>query len=246
MEHTGHVRDDEHRLRDAAELRRNFARPLPFGAPVPFQGRVRECASLIHPANRLLDIGCSSGWLAPLVMGKVSEYVGLDRAVGTGDGIDSRITLVPGSALELPFEADQFDSACLFDVIEHLPKGTELTALQEAHRVLRTGGRLYLSTPHASWLHTPLDPVWLFGHRHYRRKTVRSLLNTAGFEIDRLFVAGGAVEGLDHLRLLAYKHLLKREWPQIGLVTKLIDRAHGTDRRLGLTIFAVGSKRALA
>jgi hypothetical protein len=108
--------------------------------------------------------------------------------------------------------------------------------------VLSSGGKLYFSTPHASPFHTPLDPVWILGHRHYRRTTIRRLLRVTGFTIDRLFVAGGAVEGADHVRLLVYKHLMRRPLPHIGFVSNLIERSHGHDRWLGMTVFAVASR----
>jgi hypothetical protein len=60
--------------------------------------------------------------------------------------------------------------------------------------------------------------------------------------VERLFVAGGIVEALDHVRLLTYKHLFRRSQPQFELVTKLIERAHGTNRLLGMTVFAVGTR----
>ena len=192
----------------------------------------------------LLDVDCSSAWLAPSLLGKVDRYVGVERSVEAADRVDSRMALVSGTALQLPFPESSFDAVCLFDVIEHLPRGTEMTALQEAHRVLQPGGTLYFSTPHASLVHSPLDPVWLLGHRHYRRGTVRSLISNANFEITRLFVAGGFVEGLDHIGHLAFKHLLKRQQPQVMLITRLIDGAHGTNRWLGMTVFAAANKPA--
>jgi SAM-dependent methyltransferase len=225
------------------KVRRALAYPLAVGAEVRMQGRVEECASLIEPGNRLLDIGCSSGWLAPLVLGRgFRSYVGVDRVIaGPGQGV-SGTQFVEGSVFGLPFRDNSFDAVSLFDVIEHLPRQTEEHAFREIYRVLKTDGKLYFSTPHASPIHAPLDPVWCLGHRHYRRTTVRRLLQSAGFTIDRIFVAGGVVEGLDHVRLLVYKHLLHRQLPSINLVNRLIERSHGHDRRLGMTIFAVASR----
>lgn len=226
------------------KAKRAHAYPLAVGANVPFQGRVKECANLIEPGHRLLDIGCSSGWLYPYVAGKGFEsYVGIDRVIVDADPKNLRRVFVEGSVFNLPFRNQAFDAATLFDVIEHLPRGNEVRALIEVHRVLRTGGKLYFSTPHASPLHTPLDPVWCLGHRHYRRGTIRQMLTSSGFAIERMFVAGGAIEGLDHVRLLVYKHLLRRPLPSFAIVSRLIERAHGRDHRLGMTIFAVASRR---
>jgi SAM-dependent methyltransferase len=224
-------------------IRRALAYPLPVGADVPLSGRVRECANLIEPGQRLLDIGCSSGWLSRYVALKgFRTYVGMDRMIVSPEQTKAGTEFVEGSVLGLPFANQSFDAVCLFDVIEHLPRGDELKALHEAHRVLRSGGKFYLSTPHASAFHTPLDPVWFLGHRHYRRATVEHLLHSAGFRVERMLVAGGAVECLDHIRLLIYKHLLRRSHPRIGFITNLIEQSHGRDRRLGMTVFVVATR----
>jgi SAM-dependent methyltransferase len=225
------------------KVRRALAYPLAVGAQVRMQGRVKECADLIETGNRLLDIGCSSGWLASQVASKgYKQYVGIDRAI-VGAGPDRGMAVfVAGSVFSLPFSEGSFDAVCLFDVIEHLPRGSEGKALREIYRVLKANGKFYFSTPHASPIHTPLDPVWTLGHRHYRRSTIRRALQSAGFTIDRMFVAGGVVEGLDHIRLLTYKHLFHQHSPSLTLVNRLIERSHGHDQLWGMTIFAVATR----
>jgi SAM-dependent methyltransferase len=192
---------------------------------------------------RLVDIGCSSGWLSSIVLGKgFNEYVGVDRVIVGRAQPRPGVAFLEGSVFNLPFSDGSFDAACMFDVIEHLPRGSEVAALREIGRVMSTQGKLYFSTPHASPLHTPLDPVWPIGHRHYRRSTVQKMMRSAGFTLDQMFVAGGAVEGLNHLRLLTYKHIFHRRLPSIAVVNQLIERSYGNDRRLGMTIFATGRK----
>jgi SAM-dependent methyltransferase len=223
-------------------VRLALAYPLPIGADVPLQGRVRECANLIQPSDRLLDVGCSSGWLSSYVALKgFSTYVGIDRAIIGAERASPGADFAQASVFGLPFSDESFDAVCLFDVIEHLPRGSESQALREVHRVLRRGGWLYFSTPHASVL-TPLDPVWCLGHRHYRRASASRLLRSSSFAVERMFVAGGAIEALDHIRLLVYKHLLRRPLPPIAFVSKLIERSHGRDRHVGMTIFAVARR----
>jgi SAM-dependent methyltransferase len=220
-----------------------LAYPLAVGTEIPVVGRVKECADLVQSGSRLLDIGCSSGWLASLVMTKgFDRYVGVDRVIVGGEHEQSGANFVSGSVFNLPFRDKSFDAVCLFDVIEHLPRGSEKDALREAHRVLDSTGKLYFSTPHASVIHTPLDPVWLLGHRHYRRSTVRRLLQSADFSVDRLFVAGGVIEALDHVQLLVDKHLLHRKHIASNAVNQLVERSHRGDRRLGLSVFAIASR----
>ena len=225
------------------KAKRALAYPLAIGTEVRLQGRVKESANLIEPGHRLLDIGCSSGWLAPLVIRKgFTEYVGMDRVIVGHAPDHAHWSFVAGSVFGLPFRDQSFDAVCLFDVIEHLPRGTERMALHEVHRVLTVGGKFYFSTPHASPIHTPLDPVWSLGHRHYRRATIRRLMQSTDFTLDRMFVAGGIIEGLDHIRLLIYKHIFRRPQPHIEFLTRLVERTHGHDRRWGMTVFATASR----
>jgi SAM-dependent methyltransferase len=200
---------------------------------------------MVQTGVRLLDIGCSSGWMASVAMSRgFKEYVGVDRVIVGDERAIPGASFVEGSIFSLPFADKTFDSACLFDVIEHLPRGTERAALREAYRVLGSNGRLYFSTPHASPFHTSLDPAWYLGHRHYTRATTRQLLESAGFSVDQMFVAGGVVECLNHIRLLLYKHVVHRPLPKVGFVDRLIERSHGRDRRIGMTVFAIGSRRS--
>jgi SAM-dependent methyltransferase len=226
------------------KAKRALAYPLAVSSEVPLRGRVKECVELLQRGGKVLDVGCSSGWLSEHALNTgFTTYVGIDRAIVGAERAPAGMAFVTGSALELPFHDESFDAVCLFDVVEHLPRGSESRALSEVRRVLRSGGKLYFSTPSASPVHTLLDPVWCLGHRHYRRITIRRLLQSGGFAIDRLFVAGGVVECLDHIRLLVYKHVIRRPLPSIKFVNRLIDRAHGHDMRMGMTIFAVAFRR---
>lgn len=78
----------------------------------------------------LIDVGSGGGRLR-------SDVIGVD--LQPWPGVD-----VIASAEKLPFADASADGIVLAWVIEHLPHPEQ--ALQEAHRVLKRGGRLYLST----------------------------------------------------------------------------------------------------
>lgn len=59
----------------------------------------------------------------------------------------------------IPFEKESFDNVIAGDVIEHLENPSHF--LREANRVLREGGRLIISTPHANDWWTTLHN-WFF------------------------------------------------------------------------------------
>ena len=75
-------------------------------------------------------------------------------------------------------------------MIEHLPKGNELKALQEIHRVLCKGGEMILTTPQRKILFILFDPAWYIGHRHYRKNEVLELLEQAEFQVLSLTTHG--------------------------------------------------------
>jgi ubiquinone/menaquinone biosynthesis C-methylase UbiE len=93
---------------------------------------------------RALDVGCGTGLTASRLAARaeVAEVVSLDPsrdalaiAARRFDG-----PLVLGDALALPFGSGSFDLLTCFDVLQHLPPGTDGAAAVELRRVLRPGG----------------------------------------------------------------------------------------------------------
>ena len=161
-------------------------------------GRHLRCKMLAGKLvdKAILDIGCSFGWFedyavrsgAKCVVGIDSSIKGLFDAPKTVPGAKFSI----GSALSLSFKDESFDLVTMFDVIEHIPKGSEKQSLAEIRRVLKKRGALALSTPYRDWRSTLLDPAWyLFGHRHYHPSQLCPMIENAGFSISEVYTAGG-------------------------------------------------------
>ncbi|MBX6323844.1 MAG: class I SAM-dependent methyltransferase [Rhodospirillaceae bacterium] len=94
--------------------------------------------------GRGLDIGCGDGIVGSVLMAEVgpTELHGIDEAT-----LRSRAYAgyTVGDMQALPYAASSFDYVVGICVVEHVP---DLDAvLREASRVLRPGGRLYLTTP---------------------------------------------------------------------------------------------------
>lgn len=100
-----------------------------------------------------------------------------------------------------PLPSDGFDAVVFTEVFEHL-RDYPLRSLQESHRILRPGGRLYLTTPNAAYIvnrlrflrgAAPGSPLsdWMYGlpfARHAREYTfpeMDQLLRVAGFHTVR-------------------------------------------------------------
>ena len=102
--------------------------------------------------GRVLDAGCGGGGTAVSLAEEASFAVGLDldaRFLGSGTRlVRERGVLtagfVQGDGARLPFRDAAFDLVFSHSVIEHVSSAPAYLA--ECHRVLQTGGVLYLST----------------------------------------------------------------------------------------------------
>lgn len=129
---------------------------LPDSADAPWHELVKTALDV--PGKRILEIGCGRGgfavWLAKLPPGqRPSEIVAADfspAAVAMAreyaesqsvSGIDFRT----GDLMALEFPEANFDAAISCETIEHVPDSRR--ALAELARVLKPGGRLYLTFP---------------------------------------------------------------------------------------------------
>jgi SAM-dependent methyltransferase len=181
-----------------------------------YSGRIRYMLNLFRRAlgtgaQTILDVGCSSGWFEQaLAEDSGLRIVGIERDPAQAEVASYRAPsarILEGSVLALPFADQSFDGAVMWEVIEHLPRGTELTALREIARVLKHGAFLVLSTPHAHPLVNAFDPAWYFGHRHYTRETLLTFFSSSGFEVKLIDVKGGFLEVFGILRFYVYKWL---------------------------------------
>jgi SAM-dependent methyltransferase len=109
------------------------------------------------------------------------------RRAARSEGVAGRVTLVVSAAEALPFADGAFGAASIVAVLEHLDD--DRRAASELARVVRPGGRVWVTVPNA-YRHIPL-PLWPWyayhdrriGHkRHYDRDRLSSLMSAAGFE----------------------------------------------------------------
>lgn len=121
--------------------------------------RHRWLAGLLEVAagDRVVDLGCGDGVTLDVLAGQVSGgvVVGLDAAgpalaqaagrLGNGRPEGSVALVRADLGAPLPLEDGAVDRAVCHNVLESLPDPDAF--LLEAHRVLRTGGRLVLSHP---------------------------------------------------------------------------------------------------
>lgn len=121
----------------------------------PFLARLRaKRANKLIPAHlregRILDVGCGSYpyFLSHTYFAEKFAVDQLEKPQSISN--INWHTLDLNSAPKLPFEGGYFDMVTMLAVVEHLSPNSLVTIFQEAHRVLRPGGRLIITTP-AAW-----------------------------------------------------------------------------------------------
>ena len=102
--------------------------------------------------QRVLDVGCGSGWLTEQLAERGMYVVASDLAtVGVKgvkkrlEGGSSHISFLVGDVYHLPWAPGAFDGVVLSEVAEHLEDLDR--ALDEIHAALRKGGRLVVTVP---------------------------------------------------------------------------------------------------
>lgn len=165
--------------------------------------------------KKVLDIGCWTGQFEQIASKYTKKIVGIDPGV---EAIKIAKKLVPnahfyvGNALNLKFKDNSFDTVTMMDVIEHIPKETEVKCLKEISRVLKPNGYLIISTPNAHPISMLLDPAYfLIGHRHYSEKKIRELFSLTGFKTIKVNKTGKMLRLCVPLLQMFYKHILKRK-----------------------------------
>jgi len=171
---------------------------MEFPDGVKIIGRVRICLESVKnlklKSKVLVDIGSSFGWLEKeIVNAGLKKIVGIepnDKALRFAKTNIPSVDFRKGSALKTDLPDSFSDIVILFDVIEHVPKFSEMKVLHEVGRIIKKEGVLLLSTPNNHFLNNILDPGWYFGHRHYSIRKITDLLKKSGFKVERFEIKG--------------------------------------------------------
>jgi SAM-dependent methyltransferase len=138
----------------------------------------------VRDSLEILDVGCGAGNM----FHHLSRYghvrgIELDARpvkIAQSRGYDVRQA---DASRAIPFDDASFDLVTALDVIEHADDDESI--LREAHRVLRPGGHLLLTTPAFQWLWSFNDDL----NAHKRRYTARELtarVARAGLSVERI------------------------------------------------------------
>ena len=198
------------------------------------QGGHAKLLALVGEGKRVLDIGCSSGYLARPLVARGSTVVGIERdpvAAEEARAICAEVLVGDAETIDLPFEPGSFDVVLCGDLVEHLRDPERFLA--RVRPLVREDGRLVLTTPNvANWAIrlSLLAGRWRYTdrgildrtHTHlFTRKTLTETVTQAGYRVVELdhtapvpFVGTPRVEQVAHAvaavrpSLLAYQLLL--------------------------------------
>jgi len=113
---------------------------------------------------RILDIGCGAGVYEGVLSSHSDTVVGIDlsrESLKNAAKTDS-VGFVMGDAGALPFSEGAFGAVVIVEVLEHVKSVNG--CLAEARRVLRAGGRLFITAPNGGF------PFYTHGYRIGKRE----------------------------------------------------------------------------
>lgn len=159
--------------------------------------RFRHIVPHIAAGSVMVDLGCGyQGELLRLLHQKLKQGVGIDMVVSSKQPADNVKLLTGRVDQKIPVRSKSVDAVTALAIIEHLEHPDVL--LKEAHRILKPGGLLLLTTP--SKMAKPLLEFMAFKlkiisseeiadhKRYYTQASLGKGLAQAGFDPKRLNV----------------------------------------------------------
>jgi 2-polyprenyl-3-methyl-5-hydroxy-6-metoxy-1,4-benzoquinol methylase len=193
------------------------------------QGGHAKLLALVGSGKRVLDVGCSSGYLARPLVERACTVVGIEQdEIAAEAAREVCIEVLTGDVetMALPFPPASFDVVLCGDLIEHLRAPEQFLARMQPF--LREDGRLVLTTPNvANWA---MRLGLLFGRWRY---TERGILDSTHLH---LFTRSTLVETLERAGFRPLE--LDFTVPVPGLGAPSVERAAHAVGRLRPPLFA--------
>jgi ubiquinone/menaquinone biosynthesis C-methylase UbiE len=121
-------------------------------SPVPKRAKALLDLAQQIKAQRILEVGCGTGFWLDLLGARVKTVYGLDYSLGMleqAKGRSAELRLSQGDAVRLPYRDNSFDLIYCVDALHHF--GDQHAFIAEAFPTLRSGGALAIlgSDPHS-------------------------------------------------------------------------------------------------
>jgi 2-polyprenyl-3-methyl-5-hydroxy-6-metoxy-1,4-benzoquinol methylase len=181
--------------------------------------------------GRVLELGCSSGYVSERLVAAGNAVVGVDADADdarAAETVCERVVVGDLEAMDLPGEPGSYDAVVCGDVLEHLHNHEEV--LGRIRTVLKPGGRLVVSVPNVA--NAMVRGQLLLGRFRYTERglldrthvhfftlaTLREDLEAAGFDVERVEVSvvsairPTALRRVAHRLALAFRGLLAHQF----------------------------------
>lgn len=191
-------------------------------------------------ASSILDIGCNVGaWIGDCARRyPAARLAGVDLNKSAVEVASARVPTADfrhAGAESLPFASESFDYVTCCEVLEHIAPDSRSSAFREIHRVLRPGGQLVLTVPHAGLF------AWLDSNNiRFRFPRIYRWVIGEGLRDHVYASAKRQVEPHYHFTLPELLELAGKGWEKVAvqhgglIVTPLVDWASWPFYRLGV------------
>lgn len=133
----------------------------------------------------ILDVGCGTGAMLDELasFGNVTGADFAPEALAFCRARGDHYPLARADVRRLPFASNSFDVVTAMDIVEHIDD--DKAATSEIFRVLRPGGRLFVTVPAFPSLWSEHDEA-LHHHRRYTAPRLKDLFQRVGFAVPKL------------------------------------------------------------
>jgi len=236
----------EHQQRYFDAEFQSYERYAPENWRLSFIERIFGAIEVLNDGEPYLDVGVGgSGATVIEAARRGVASVGCDLSVegvlaarrfARQEGVDAHACFVVCVAEALPFPEHTFRSASAVALLEHLDDDRQTVA--ELARVLRPGGLLWLTVPHAyRYMPLPLWPLYWWhdrriGHkRHYDERRLVEICAEVGLQHVRTSYSAHPVKVLQFLGTKLFPGMRGQRSPAWWRLERLDRR--GEDRRIG-------------
>jgi glycosyltransferase involved in cell wall biosynthesis len=146
----------------------------------------------VTPGARVLDVGCSGGYLAPALRARGCHVIGLDSSAPDAENSLGGFILHDLNHGPLPVSLEEFDHLLMLDVVEHLTLPEHF--VDDLHHVAGRNPRLTMIVSTGNLAFIVPRIMLLFGQFNYGKRGILDLTHTRLFTFGtfrRLFEQSG-------------------------------------------------------
>jgi SAM-dependent methyltransferase len=168
--------------------------------------------------NTILDYGCGVGNMLMFLARNGYSVTGMDiskiavgyvKKLAASSPASGHVRVREGTFKTVHIPPGSFDAVWCGEVLEHTPD--DVFEVKNFYRILKDGGRCFVSVPHELRYWSDIDEYW--GHyRRYSEKEITALFGKCGFIVERIIVYGFPLARL--WDAVVYNHIFRKQIKQ--------------------------------